>query len=132
MAVLPGRSGVAGGAPIFVQVRPSAAAYVYCYARDSAGTLQRIFPNRFTPDPRVDPAKPLNLPARGEFKLPAGGTVSCLAAPREVYNDLPAALRWGDFQALNAVRGVDEIQRLFEQVARTPVAQGSFSLPASR
>ncbi len=110
-------------------LRPATPAYVYCYAKDPAGTMQRIFPNRFAPDPFVNPATPRVLPGSAGFRLTAGTTVACLAAPREVYNDMPAALRWGDFQALNAVRGFDEIQRMFEAVAKVPVALATVTLP---
>lgn len=113
-----------GAASLSFRVHPSAAAYVYCYAQDAAGSMQRIFPNRFTPDPMVEPARPLVLPGTQGFKLPPAGlrSVACLAAPREVYADAPAALRWGDFQALNAVGGYEQLQRMFEAMARGPVA----------
>ncbi len=64
------------------------------------------------------------LPGSQGFRLPATGlrALGCLAAPREVYADAPAALRWGDFQALNAVRGFDELRAMFEAMARGPVA----------
>lgn len=113
-----------GTASLSFRVHPSAAAYVYCYAQDAGGSMQRIFPNRFTPDPMVEPARPLVLPGTQGFKLPPAGlrSVGCLAAPREVYADAPAALRWGDFQALNAVGGYEQLQRMFEAMARGPVA----------
>ena len=52
-----------------------------------------------------------------------------MAAPREIYNDVPAALRWGDFQALNAVRGFDEVQRMFEALAKQPVKLATLRVP---
>ncbi len=55
--------------------------------------------------------------------------LACLAAPREVYNDVPPALRWGDFQALNAVRGMDELRRILEAVAKEPVAMVQLTVP---
>ena len=41
---------------------------------------------------------------------------------------MPASLRWGDFQALNAVRGFDDLQRIFEDVVKEPVAFASAQL----
>lgn len=101
-------------------------AYVYCYARSAAGKLQRIFPNRFVSDPRIEPNRPVVLPGAQGFKLIPGesGTipVACFAAPREIYNDVPAALRWGDFQNLNNVQQFSDVHSLLEAVAHEPVA----------
>lgn len=131
LIVAPDKAQYSPGEAASLRITPSQPAYVYCYSRDAQGVLQRIFPNRFQGDPRVTPQQPLQLPGRQAFKLPAvaGSSVACLAAPREVYTDVPAALRWGDFQALNAVRSVDELQRLFETIARGPVAVATLALP---
>jgi len=128
----PTRPAFGAGESASFRVRPVVASYVYCYARDGAGKLQRIFPNRFAADPRVDPALPLTLPGNQGFRLDAGTEVACLAAPREVYIDVPAALRWGDFQALNAVRGYDDVQRIFEAVVKAQVALTTLTLPVAR
>lgn len=111
------------GEPVQLRVRTRTPAYVYCYAQAPGQPMQRIFPNRFAADPRVTPERPLELPGRQGFRLPAqaGLRVSCLAAPREVYNEVPAALRWGDFQALNAVQGPEALRTMFETVVRQPV-----------
>jgi len=114
------------------QVKTSAPAYVYCYAQAPNGKLQRIFPNRFVSDPRVEPAVPLVLPGKQGFKLlPTEADsvpVACFAAPREIYNDIPAALRWGDFQDLKAIKGFADVQTLLEAVAREPVGAASLVL----
>jgi len=119
------------GEPVSLRIRPQVPSYVFCYSQDAAGTVQRIFPNRFVADARVDPATPLILPGNQGFRLPANGpfAVACLAAPRDVYRDAPAALRWGDFQALNAVRGFGELQRMFEDVVHAPVTLATLKLP---
>ncbi len=115
-----------------LQVKVNAPAYVYCYAQTGEGKLQRIFPNRFVSDPRVEPAAPLLLPGRQGFKLLPGEAdslpVTCFAAPREIYKDIPAALRWGDFQNLNAISKFDDVQRLLEDVARQPIGAGGITL----
>lgn len=114
------------------RVKSTEAAYVYCYAQDSTGTMQRIFPNRFAPDPLVQPSKPLQLPGAQGFRLPpqALRALGCVAAPREVYVDAPAALRWGDFQALNAIRSFGELQRIFEALTKAPAVITMLALPA--
>ncbi|MFZ5483727.1 MAG: DUF4384 domain-containing protein [Pseudomonadota bacterium] len=115
-----------------LRVQTSAPAYVYCYAQTGEGKLQRIFPNRFVNDPRVEPSAPLELPGKQGFKLLADGNgqlpVACFATPREIYNDIPAALRWGDFQNLNAVARFEDVQRMLEDVARQPIESARITL----
>jgi hypothetical protein len=124
LKLLPETGGAAGD--LAFSVHSDAPAYVYCYARSAGGVLQRIFPNRFVNDPRIEPSKPILLPGSQGFKLIPGesGTVpvACFAASREIYNDVPAALRWGDFQDLNKIREFAEIHSLLEAVAHEPVA----------
>ena len=116
-------------------VQTNAPAYVYCYAQTGQGKLQRIFPNRFISDPRVEPATPLLLPGKQGFKLLPGDSdsipVTCFAASREIYNDIPAALRWGDFQNLNAISKFEDVHRMLEDVAREPVGEANITLKRS-
>jgi len=117
-------------------VQTTAPAYVYCYAQTAGGKLQRIFPNRFVSDPMVEPAVPLLLPGKQGFKLLPGENdsvpVACFAAPREIYKDIPAALRWGDFQDLNAIKSFDDVQKLLDNVAKEPVAAANTVLKKTR
>lgn len=117
-------------------VQTTTPAYVYCYAQTAGGTLQRIFPNRFVSDPMVEPATPLLLPGKQGFKLLPGQSgsvpVACFAAPREIYQDIPAALRWGDFQDLKAMKSFDDIHKLLETVAKGPVATAKAELKRGR
>jgi hypothetical protein len=61
------------------------------------------------------------------FKAAAGGdgvkqqVVGCLATEREVYNDLPPLLRWGDFEDIK-LGTFEAIRDAFAQVANAPVA----------
>lgn len=103
-------------------------AYVYCYVQSpTTGKIQRIFPNRFARDPRVEANTPLVLPGAQGFKVAAGGegvtrqTLGCLATEREIYNDLPPQLRWGDFEDIR-LGTFEEIRDAFLQVANAPVA----------
>ncbi len=127
----PTKAQFAAGEAFGFSVRPSRAAYVYCYARDPAGKFQRIFPNRYLIDPLVFAREPLVLPGQQRFVMRAAPTlaVACLATSREVYGDIPTALRWGDFQELNAVRGFDDVRRMLEAVAREPVALATLEVP---
>jgi Domain of unknown function (DUF4384) len=115
------------GDPVELTLSASQPAYVYCYVQSpTTGKIQRIFPNRFAREPRVEANQPLVLPGQG-FKVAAGGdgvkqqVVGCLATEREVYNDLPPPLRWGDFEDIK-LGTFEEIRDAFLQVAKAPVA----------
>ena len=116
------------GEAVELRVSTSQAAYVYCYVQSPATSkIQRIFPNRFARDPRLAANTPLALPGAQGFNVAAGGdgvtrqTLGCLATEREIYNDLPPPLRWGDFEDIK-LGSFEEIRDAFLQVAKGPVA----------
>ena len=116
------------GDAVELSLTTSRAAYVYCYVQSpSNGKIQRIFPNRFARDPRLEANTELSIPGAQGFKVPAGAegvkrqTLGCLATEREVYNDLPPPLRWGDFEDIR-LGTFEEIRDAFQQVAKAPVA----------
>ena len=116
------------GEPIELTVTTAQPAYVYCYVQSpTTGKIQRIFPNRFMRDPRLEANTPLQLPGAQGFKMLAGGedvkqqVVGCLATEREVYNDLPPTLRWGDFEDIR-LGTFDDIRDAFALVAKGPVS----------
>lgn len=116
-----------------LQASASQAAYVYCYVQSPAsGQIQRIFPNRFARDPRIEANTPLLFAGAQGFQVAAGGdgakqqVLGCLATEREVYNDLPPPLRWGDFEDIRP-GSFEAIRDAFQQAAKTPVAlEGAF------
>jgi Domain of unknown function (DUF4384) len=125
------------GEPIELTVSTAQPAYVYCYVQSPAtGKIQRIFPNRFVRDPRIEANTPLVLPGTQGFKVFAGGegakqqAVGCLATEREVYNDLPPQLRWGDFEDVK-LGTFEEIRDAFAHVANAPVALEGASIEVS-
>jgi hypothetical protein len=116
------------GDPIELTVTTAQPGYVYCYVQSpSTGKIQRIFPNRFMRDPHLEANTPLLLPGAQGFKMLAGGddvrqqVVGCLATEREVYNELPPALRWGDFEDIR-LGTFDEIRDAFAVVGKGPVS----------
>jgi len=116
------------GDPVELQVSTSQAAYVYCYVQSPvSGKIQRIFPNRFARDPRIEANTPLSIPGEQGFKVAAGSegakqqVLGCLATEREIYNDLPPPLRWGDFEDIK-LGSFEAIRDAFAQVAKAPVA----------
>jgi uncharacterized protein DUF4384 len=122
------------GDAVELSLKTSQAAYVYCYVQSpSNGKIQRIFPNRFARDPRVEANTPLSIPGEQGFKVPAGAegvtrqTLGCLATEREVYNDLPPTLRWGDFEDIR-LGTFEEVRAAFQQVAKAPVALESAAI----
>ncbi len=115
------------GEPIELTVTTSESSYLYCFVQSpSNGKIQRIFPNRFVRDPRVEANQPLVLPGAQGFKVLAGGEdarqqiVGCLATAREVYNELPPQLRWGDFEDIR-LGTLEEIRDAFAAVSKGPV-----------
>jgi hypothetical protein len=92
------------GDPIEMTVTTARTGYVYCYVQSPAtGKIQRIFPNRFARDPRVEANTPLLLPGAQGFKVAAGGdgvrqqAVGCGHRARGLQRAAAAAARWGDF-----------------------------------
>lgn len=113
-----------------LSVQVNAPGYMYCYSQDPVTQrIQRIFPNRFRKDPRVEPGAPLLLPGQGRFVLNPAAEFACLHAPREVYGDLPPPLRWGDFEDIKASR-FEDIRDMFMQASGSAVQL--VAQPASR
>ena len=115
------------GDPIEMTVSTAQPGYVYCFVQSPAtGKIQRIFPNRFARDPRLEANSPMVLPGAQGFKVTAGAqgekqqAVGCLATEREVYNELPPQLRWGDFEEIR-LGTFDEIRDAFALIAKGPV-----------
>ncbi len=106
-----------GTGALHLSVQVHAPGYMYCYSQDPVTRrIQRIFPNRFGKDPRVEPGRPVQLPGQGRFVLNPAAEIACLHAPREVYGDLPPPLRWGDFEDIRASR-FEEIRDMFSQAS---------------
>ena len=109
-----------------VQVGASADAYVYCYYRDGANRISRIYPNQFQPDPYVPAGQYVSVPPRDakgnltEFgiKLEHAGTneeVACMASDREVGIWLPKSLKQRDLTQL-PVKSLADIEAAFEAI----------------
>jgi hypothetical protein len=128
LSVTLGKTKYKKGEPIELTVSAPQPAYVYCFVQSPAnGKIQRIFPNRFMRDPRVEANTPLVLPGGQGFKVTAGGEgvrqqgVGCFATDREVYNELSPQLRWGDFEDIR-LGTFEEIRAAFVDAAKGPVA----------
>lgn len=104
-----------------VQVIAASAGYLFCFAQDPSSAIRRIFPNRFTRDARVEPGASVMLPGPGRFSLDDKQRIACVHSERDIYNELPPSLRWGDFDEVR-LKSFDEIGKAFTQVAGKGVA----------
>ncbi|MES2424624.1 MAG: DUF4384 domain-containing protein [Pseudomonadota bacterium] len=105
-----------------VRVAALAPGYLYCYAQNpETKAIQRIYPNRFVRDPRIEAGQAISVPGKGKFKLNAAHDFACMHAPTEVYGDLPPPLRWGDFDDVR-LASFDEIRDKFAESSGQPIA----------
>jgi hypothetical protein len=110
------------GETMVVAVQPTRDAYVYCFYQDAAGSVARIFPNRFQPDPFLRAGTQIEIPPAGRksfafrFDKPGGNeAVACLGADREIGLRLPDRLKAQDLEAL-PVSGLDEVAAQFRDI----------------
>lgn len=131
LQLLPIKDSFAPGEAVGFHVIPSMSGYLYCYHQDVGGTIRRIFPNRFTRDPRVTANRALTLPGRTPMELRAGAAgneaVGCFTTPNEIYSALPAALRWGDFDPLK-LKSFDEVAAVFTPITKGNLARAEFTI----
>lgn len=136
VVVAPIRSSYKPNENIEFAVQANHSGYLYCYSqRSDTDPIQRIFPNRSVRDPRIEADQLMLLPGAQGFKLPAEGSgsqkIACLVAPREVYNDLPPPLRWGDFEDIR-LKSFNDIRVAFEKAGKFPVVMDVATIQVSR
>ena len=131
LQLLPIKDSFAPGETVGFHVIPSTSGYLYCYHQDAGGTIRRIFPNRFTRDPRVTANRALTLPGRAPMELRAAAAgnegVGCFTTPNEIYSSLPAALRWGDFDPLK-LKSFDEVAAVFTPITKGNLVRAEFRI----
>lgn len=131
LLLLPIKESFVPGEAIGFHVIPSSSGYLYCYHQDASGTIRRIFPNRYTRDPRVTANRALSLPGHVPMELRASGggkeAIGCFTTPNEIYNSLPAALRWGDFDPLR-LKSFDEVAAIFTPITKGQLARAEFRI----
>jgi hypothetical protein len=126
------------GDTMVVSVQPTRDAYVYCYYQDASGTVARIFPNRFQPDPFLRGGAQIEVPPAGQqsfairFDKPGGSeTVACLGAAREVGLRLPNSLKAQDLEPL-PVHSLDEVAAQFRAIPGAQVADARLAVEVLR
>lgn len=97
------------------RVQMSGDGVLYCYYRDISGTIARIHPNRFSPDPFMKSNVAISLPPENspfqiKFDKPGKEQIVCYGSNRDLA--LPAALKAADLTPLK-VGSMDEIGKAF-------------------
>jgi hypothetical protein len=97
-------------------------AYAYCYYADGAGSISRIFPNRFEPSPLVRTGA---LELTRAFSLVADKPnrteeVRCMAATKDLGSKLPGELQAEDLSPL-PVASLNEISGMFRSLSQDVV-----------
>jgi hypothetical protein len=109
------------GETMVLSVQPTQDAYIYCYYQDASGTVARIFPNRFQPDPLLHAGRQIEIPPAGvksfalRFDKPGTEAVACLGADRELGLRLPDMLKAQDLEPL-PVAGLDDVAAKFRGI----------------
>jgi peptidoglycan hydrolase-like protein with peptidoglycan-binding domain/curli biogenesis system outer membrane secretion channel CsgG len=132
-----------GKTPVFkvqdllkMTVTSSQDAFVYCYYRDHNGTIARIFPNRFQPDPYAIAGRAFAVPSENSnfdivFDTPGVDEEAiCLASHKEIGLTLPANLKTGDLTPL-PVASIDELVATFKQIDPAGLVQARLPLKVS-
>ncbi|MBP2302115.1 DUF4384 domain-containing protein [Azospirillum picis] len=95
------------GEALVLRVQPRADGFVYCYYQDAAGTVARIFPNRFQPDAFVEAGRQVEIPpgVRKPFNLRmdrpgAEEAVACIVSHDEIGLRIPDSLKRDDLQPI--------------------------------
>ncbi len=94
------------GAPVALSLRSNAEAHAYCYIEDMSGSIARVFPNRWQPDPLLEPSRDVRVPGSGagfELVLPQRGVrenVVCFISRGALGAALPDRLKGEDLTAL--------------------------------
>ncbi|WP_247879131.1 DUF4384 domain-containing protein [Azospirillum brasilense] len=88
-------------------MQPTANGFVYCYYQDAAGSVARIFPNRFQPDSFVQANQQVEVPpgAQKPFNLRmdrpgASETIACVVSPDELGTRIADRYKTEDLQPI--------------------------------
>ncbi len=115
-----------------IRVQTADTAHVFCYFAAEDGSIQRFFPNRFTPDSLVSPSDPLMLPGDMPFKLFASSAgnrerMVCFTSPKPVMARLPFEVKGTDFENL-PVTSLEQVQAAFEGVVGSELGGQYFEI----
>jgi curli biogenesis system outer membrane secretion channel CsgG len=118
-------------------MQPSSDAFAYCYYKDAANTVVRVFPNRFQPDALVAGGSNVRVPGdAAQFEMVMEGPsdqeeVLCLASSLELGLKLPEHLKAADLTPLR-VSSLDEVAQSFRRVSRGQVVEARLPIRVKR
>ncbi|MFZ4538733.1 DUF4384 domain-containing protein [Propionivibrio sp.] len=111
------------------KVQLGADGILYCYYKDTSGTIARIHPNRFSPDPFMKANRSISLPPENspfqiKFDKTGREQIVCYGSSRDL--SLPANLKGADLTPLK-VGSMDEIGKAF-RAANPGVAEAKLDI----
>lgn len=118
------------GQRLVVFVEASRASHLYCFYRQADGAVMRVFPNRHHRDARIAGGELQRIPGPDmQFDWIVGrptGTelMKCYAFDRDVWAELPEAVRAADFEPL-PYRSVEALTGVMRTIRRAAIAENS-------
>jgi len=125
------------GETLSITLQSSADAFAYCYYKDSASSVVRIFPNRFQPNALLSGGSSVRVPGEtAQFEMVMEGPtdreeVLCVASELELGLKLPDHLKAEDLTPLR-VTSLDEIAQIFRRVGRGQVVEARLPIRVVR
>ncbi|MBW7851979.1 MAG: DUF4384 domain-containing protein [Rhodospirillales bacterium] len=122
------------GEALVVRAQTTADGFLYCYYADGDGSVARIFPNRFQPDPFLaantqveippGPQRPFNI----RMDQPgAREQIACVASPHEVGMGLPEQYKAADLEVIPQA-SLNDVLRAFAALPNTVVRSRSMQV----
>ena len=126
------RASYAPGETISLIASTNSSAYLFCFFTDADNNTQRFFPNRFQTDNFISAGAELPLPGNMPFDITADENgkaeyINCFASTKNVYHNLPMAIRSYDFEDLN-IRSMDDIREGFKVASNGQAAEATFAI----
>jgi hypothetical protein len=121
------------GEELKLSIRSSRDAYVYCFYRDVAGEVTKIFPSQFDRTAQIGAGGAQSIPAPAweapmQLTGPAGASeVQCFALDRDATKDLPAEIGKPGFAVLPA-KMASSLMDVFKRVPDGNVATASMPI----
>ena len=116
-----------------LEIKSNTNGYVSCFMQGLEG-IQRIFPNRFSPDGFISNKGSINLPGSADYLITTdheGEAILCLLTTSAIDTLLPAALKEHDFEWLS-VNSFDEIKLAYETATRGRFAATTYRLEVKK
>ncbi|UXI68500.1 DUF4384 domain-containing protein [Tahibacter amnicola] len=103
------------------QVAASLDSNVYCFLQDEAGTVARVYPNRWQKQSRIAAGQAIALPPPGQFEIKAHTStpqsLQCFASQKNVDRNLGSSLGGADLTPITAVPNLASVRKVFATVA---------------